>query len=1052
LLRADRGGLRMTEPIAFCGERRQLTIMFCDLVGSTGLSQRLDPEDLRDVIRSFEECCSAVVASYDGHVGGVSGDALVVSFGYPRSHGDEPERAVRTAIDIITAVERLAPPCGTNLQVRIGIATGLVVVSERSSGEADIVGETPNLANRLQAIAEPNTVVVSATTRQLTGRLFDFADLGCHALKGFPEPVPAWRVCSVNPNQGRFEALRCPELTKFVGRHEELAFLLKHWRSLRDDKGAVILVPGEAGIGKSRLLKEFADRVVAEGASVRRFFGSPYHRSSALHPLIDGARRFLGQSESESGLAALAAALKPLGAAASEHLPWLAALFGFPTGQATSSVTPQQRRERTLAAILWWLKAIADRRPVLLLIEDAHWLDPSSLELLSRVVEQTPVLRALVVVAFRPEFQAPWLNEPPVVLLPLDRLNRSETMLLVENVAGARKLPPALVEKLAARADGVPLFVEELTKTVLGSTLLSGVSAEPLPATLQDSLLARLDQLSSAKRAAQIAAVIGREFSYELLDEVAQLPDSALFEALSELTRAGLIFARGVPPKAQYAFKHTLVQEAAYTALLKRERRELHGRVASVLQRRIASGDQLQPEVLAHHFSEAGLAVQALQNWTLAAQRAFERSANIEVISHATRGLELLAHIPEPRECLTAELGLQLLLGGASWAAKGFASIDVERAFSRASELAASAGDHARLMDASRGLYGCYYARGDLTAAWGQAERVMALARASGKPGDLVVAHLARGQILFWRGEFAAARAEHERVLALYDPAEQRSMTLSVQIDPCVNARMHLGWSLWMLGYPKQALAAVERATADARLTGQPFSLAMALFWNGCVQLCCGRWRVTEAIANELRAVTDEHHIAFLGTCALVLQAATLIVSGEFNRGAALIREALAAFRSQQAGLGRPWALSLAVEGCVNTGRRTEGLAILDECFAALARDGERQWEAELHRLKGELLAEEPEASAQAEREFREAMTIARRQSARSLELRAALGLGRRLAERGDEVHAKALISELYDQFEEGFDTSDLRVARDFLKEGSGGHNADLRSHNRQRR
>ena len=1040
-----RAAAESTGAAPFHGERRQLTALFCDIVNSTAMANSLDPEEYHDVIRDFVRCCTAVVGPFEGHVAELRGDGALVFFGYPRSHGDEPERAIRAALGLIEAIGKTtaqgAPP-----RVRIGVATGVMAIDESILNKPAIVGEAVVLAARLQEIAEPDTVVISQMTLALAGDFFTVADLGAHALKGFAEPVPAWRVNGAKTMPNRFKALHHAEQSAFVGRVRERRAMMDVWQLARGGNGRVVTIAGEAGIGKSRLIRDVRDGLRGESGAVE-YFCSPYHATTALYPVTDRIARanFRAEDTAEQKLEALRSMLAAAGPDYKPHLPWLAALMSLPDKGAAQSGTPQQRKQKIFEALFWWIAGHARKNPLLLIVEDAHWCDPTSIELLQMLVERASSIPLMMIVSVRTPFDAGWMHHHNVVPVALDRLDEREASAIVAGVAGSRDLPPVMVERILAKTDGIPLFIEEFTKMVLGSAdavdaraatnVLAGLK---LPATLQDSLSARLDQLAPDKHVAQCAAVIGREFRYDVLAAVSSLPADALQSSLARLIEAGLVFAQGPKPHARYLFKHAMVRDAAYDGLLRRDRRRLHAAVASALERLSPAQARQEPELLAHHYTEAGLAPQALRYWGVAALRAMQRSANLEAIAHTAKAFELLATLPDTRERRVHELGLRFLSGGALWAAKGFASPEVEQTFLRAQELAAEVGDAAQTVVALRGLFGCYYARGELTRALAQGEAVKAVAQRSGSRGDLTVGHMEVGSILFWRGELDAARRELEAAVSLYDPAEQRARLLSTQIDPGANARYHLSWTLWTLGLPDQALASADRAVEAGREIAQPLTLAMALFWRAVVSLCRGEIAGAAADVAELRAVTTEFHILYLGATTTVLEGALLIEQDQVQAGMARIEQAFAEFQHQSAGLGRPWMLALVADGCRRAGMITQGLATIEAAFAAAGAHGEAHWNAELHRLKGELLlAQGSSDSCEAQACVREALAVARRQGARALELRAASSLCRMLQMGGEAQAGQALLGEVLAGFDEGFATRDVMAARRLAVSGS---------------
>lgn len=1049
---------------SFYGERRQLTALFCDIVGSTELAASLDPEEYHEIVRAFAQCCSGVVDRFGGHVKELRGDGALVFFGYPQARGDEPERAIRTALHIIDAIGKLTFPRGQQLRVRIGIATGLMAIDVGASHEPSIVGDALNLAMRLQGLAEPNAIVISDLVKQLAGNLFVLDDLGQHEVKGYAQPIQAWHVAGPKKMASQFDALHLRGLTGFVGREREMKLLVSCWDRVKRGNGQIVTVSGEAGIGKSRLIKQLRDTVASEGR-VFEYFGSQYHTNTAFHPIVEQVARSSGVGVEESQEARIEALRKMLERIAGDyqvHLPWIAALASLPAKDMPTVVPPEQRKQKTFDAILWWLGAVSQKKPLLLVIEDAHWLDPTSLEVMRVIADRIGTIPVMVVLSFRPPF-SPLLDDPRITHIALDRLRSDEAIAIVTSVVGDKALPPGLIERIVARTDGVPLFVEELTKMVLGSALgeqgagrTGAGNGEPwheLPTTLQDSLMARLDQLGPVKRVAQMAAVIGQEFRADTLLAISDLTPDSLQSALSQLLKAELIVADSAAPLARFAFNHALVRDAAYKSLLNRDRRQFHAKVAAALEAQNSAGNPVEPELLAHHYSEAGIPRQALKFWRLAVQQALQRSANVEAFHHTDTAIKLLQAQPDTPERRRMELDFRLLGGSAAWAVKGFGAAEVEETFTRARELAAEVGDPAQVVIALRGLFGCYYARGELGRAYAQAESVVALARQNASSGDLMVGHMLCGSIRYWQGRFGDARRELDTALSLYDPSEQEGRLLSSQIDPGVNARLHLGWTLWCQGFPDQALATSDEGLAVARFIDQPFSLAMALFWNSAIRLGRGEIDDVEAAVEELSSVTARYQIAYLGACAIVLHGAVLIAKGEPGSGIATIQRAFAAFKSQQAGLGLPWAMSLAAEGYLRAGLVKEALGIVANALAIVQKNDEHQWEAELYRLKGACLAALADQE-QAEASVRRALEIARRQGARSLELRAATTLAQITAPRGDkDIHL--LLEGIYSWFTEGFDTADVLAARRLLDEfrdrglelgsGRGGTN-DLRA------
>jgi class 3 adenylate cyclase/predicted ATPase len=1037
-------------------ERRQLTVLFCDLVGSTDLAGRLDPEDLRDVIRAYQDACAGAIVRFEGHVAKFMGDGVLAYFGYPRAHEDDAERAVCAGLQAVRAVGALAPCAGGPLAARVGIATGLVVVGdlvgEGAAQEQAVVGETPNLAARLQSLAEPGDVVVAPTTRRLLGGLFEYGDLGMHRLKGFAAPVRAWRVLGGSRAEGRFEARHAAGLTPLVGREYELGLLLDRWRQARDGEGQVVLLGGEPGVGKSRLVRALRERLAAEAYTPLSHFCSPYHQGSTLHPVIDLLERAAGLARDDPPERQLDK-LEAMIALATDDVrgepaPLLADLLAIPTGgrYLPLALSPQRRKERTLAALLTQLERLAAKQPVLALYEDVHWADPTTLELLDLIVDRVPGSRALVVITFRPEFRPPWIGFSHVTLLTLNRLNQRQVHAMAERVTGGKALPPEVLGQIVAKTDGVPLFVEELTKTVLESgllreeadryTLAGPLAPLAIPATLYDSLMARLDRLAPVREVAQVGAVIGREFGHELLAAVVPLPNDELAHALAELVDSELVFRRGTPPHAVYTFKHALVQDAAYASLLRGKRQQLHGRIAAVLEGRFPEAAEAEPELLARHFAEAGIGPQAIAYLRKAGERAAERSAYAEAIGHLKQGLELLQALPDGPERILQELDLQLALGAALMATRGYAGPEVEETYLRARELCDRAGETPRLFPVLHGLYRFHHVRGELQAAREAGEHLLRLAQSLGDHTLFVEARRAFGVPLFWLGEVTAALEQLEHGAAVYDPARHRPHASVYGIDPGVVCLSYAALALWQLGRPRQALDRSHEALSLARNLSHPQSVALALVWGAWLRQLRREPRPAREHAEAAAALCAEQGFPLWLAMAVILLGWASAEEGQEEEGIARMRQGLADLRATGAGLWRPSFLALLAKAHGRVGRVADGLGVLDEAFAMTSRNGERAHEAELHRIQGELLLAGGTADgAGAEACFREALAVARRQEARSFELRAATSLARLYADRGRCAEAHYVLAPVHGWFTEGFSTADLKEAKILLEE-----------------
>jgi predicted ATPase/class 3 adenylate cyclase len=1035
-------------------ERRQLTVMFCDLVGSTALSGALDPEDYRDVMRAYQEASAAIVGRYDGYVAKYLGDGILAYFGFPQAHEDDAERAVRAGLAMVEAIGELTPRPDLSLQARIGIATGLVVVGdmigEGVSEKRAVSGESPNLAARLQALAEANAVVISASTRRLLGGLFEYQDLGAHRLKGIAEPAQAWRVVGERKAASRFEAVRAKTLTPFVGREQEVALLLDRWERAKEGEGQVVLLSGEAGIGKSRITQTLRERLVDEPHTRLRYQCSPYYTNSALHPSIsqlEHAARFAPDDPPQHKLDKLEALLGQSIEAVQEVAPLFAALLSIPTGDRYPplDMTPQRQMEQTLETLVDQLVGLAARQPVLFILEDAHWIDPSTLEMIELTVNRVQDSPVLLVITCRPEFTPPWSGHTHVTSLTLTRLGRRESATMVENVTGGKAAPAEILDQIVAKTDGVPLFVEELAKAVLESGLLeeeaeryvlSG-SLPPLaiPASLQDSLMARLDRLSPIKEIAQMAAVIGREFSYELLAAVSTASDNELADALAQLAEAELVFRRGVPPRATYTFKHALVRDVAYESLLRSKRQQFHGRIAEVLEEQFPEVAETQPELLANHFTEAALIEQAVGYWHQAGQRAVARSANTEAIAHLTKGLELLDTLPGTAERSQRELTLQITLGVPLQATKGPGSPEAERAYSRARDLCRQAEHAPELFPAIWGLWRSHIARGNLRAGRELAEELLNLAQRQQDAALVLQAHHAQWATLLELGEFGSALEHIEQGIALYNRQEHHTQAfLFGGHDLCVCGQGHAALALWSLGFPDQALDRAGDGLTLAEELSHPVSLAHALRYALMVHLCRREALAMQEPAETLLALASEQNFADYSGLGMFMQGWAQTQRGQNEAGFAVMRQGLASRRATGRKREESNLIAVLAEALGKTGSAEEGLRSLNQALAVGADSGMAFWEAELHRLTGELLLCRSAGSrAEAEASYNQAIAVARRQQAKSLELRAATSLARLWQGQRKHAEARELLEPVYDWFTEGFDTPDLIAAKELL-------------------
>src|SRR5262245_20810151 len=828
-----------TEPVPSDeAERRPLTVMFCDLVGSTALSARLDPEDMWRVIASYHACITEVIGRYQGMIARYTGDGVLAYFGYPRAQEDDAQQAVRAALALVDAVANLRTAASAALQVRIGIATGTVIVSEllihEIAAEQAIIGETPNLAARLQTLAEPGTVLICPKTRQLTGGHFDYRDVGPVVLKGWEEPIPVWQVLGPSGVESRFEAMHKTKLPPLFGRDEETELLLRRWRHAIQGEGQVVVLSGEPGIGKSHIALALNELFPSDPHVTLRYFCSAHHTNSALFPFISQLERAAGFERGDSPAQKLFK-LEALAARSSterEHVAVLGDLFGLPAGDhlRLQELSPQKRKEKTFAALLAQLDGLAARQPVYIIFEDIQWIDPTSLELLAATVEHIPLLRVLLIATARPEFTPPWPSYPHMTTITLARLGRRDGAALVERVTGGKTLPKELMDEILARTDGVPLFIEELTKTVLESGLLQEQDGHyalerplpplAIPTTLHASLMARIDRLAPVREVAQIGAVAGREFHYELLRAVAGLPRDKLDEALGQLVRSELIFRRGETPHAVYTFKHALVREAAYASLLKSRRAHLHAAITNALEQHFPEIAQTQPETLARHLTEAGLIEKAIGYWLQAGRNAALRSANLEAMAHLRRGIELTDRLPPGKGQDRSELDLQLILGPCLIATQGAAASTAVATFARAREVCERLGEPPEYLQVMFWLATVSVVRGELPQAIEAVAALLSAAEARGDRPALINAIRGRAMILFFLGRIVEAREAIERAVEVFSASQDadRMAARAAGQDAGVAMQALMSWVLWVLGDVDGAVtrmtAALERADA----------------------------------------------------------------------------------------------------------------------------------------------------------------------------------------------------------------------------------------------
>jgi predicted ATPase/class 3 adenylate cyclase len=1038
-------------------ERRQLTVMFSDVVDSTKLSGQLDPEDYREVLRAYHSTCAEVIHRFDGYIAQHLGDALLVYFGFPEAHENDAHRGILAGLGMLEAMKtlhtRLEQDKGICLSIRVGLHTGLTVIGDIGEGQKHellALGEAPNVASRIQGLAEPDTIAISAATHRLVEGYFTVEDLGHHTLKGMAEPQQAYRVLGESTARSRLDLATTRGLTPLVGREQEVGLLLERWEQVKDGQGQVVLLSGEGGIGKSRLVQVLKDHVAAEAHTRLECRSSPYYQNTALYPMTDLLERtllFQREDAPEAKLNKLEDFLSRYKLPLEETTPLLSPLLSLPLPEDRYPPlhwTPQRQRQKTLESIVAILLEQAEQQPVLFILEDLHWTDPTTLELLDLLIDQTPTASIYALLTCRPHFQLPWQHRSYLTKVTINRLSRNQIERMAEQAAGGKRLPVEVLQQIVDKTDGVPLFVEELTKAVLESGVLKATDGHhelvapltslTIPATLQDSLMARLDRLVSAKGIAQQAAVIGRQFSYKLLHAVSQLDEPTLQKELTRLVEAELVYQRGLLPQATYTFKHALIQDAAYQSLLKSTRQQYHQRIAHVLQGQFPETAETYPELLAHHYTEAGLIAQAIPHWQKAGQSASQRSANAEAISHLMKGLELLKILPDTPEHVQQALTLQLSLGSPLMATKGSAAPEVEQAYIRARELCQQVGDPQQLFPVLQGLRRCYLQRAELETAHELGTQLFTLAQRLEDAAFLLEAHYALGRSLTYAGEFILAREHLEQAITLYN--RQRCRSDRLVGAPTVTCLSFVAHVVWYLGYPDQGLQRSHEALAVAHELSLPYRLASVLTWAAWLHLFRREAKAAQVQAEAAMNLSTEQRFPDWLSLGALVRGWALAEQGQGEEGIGQIQEGLTAWRATGAELLRPSFLALLAEAYGKGGYLEDGLRMLDEALAVVRNTGERWWEAEVYRLKGALLLRPvvPDAS-QAEACFHQALDVARAQQVKSLELRAATCLARLWQQQSKHKEARELLAPVYGWFTEGFDTADLQEAKAVLAE-----------------
>jgi class 3 adenylate cyclase/tetratricopeptide (TPR) repeat protein len=1032
-----------------CGaeaERRHVFVVFCDLVGSTPLSQRLDAEELRDLVGAYQRACEAVVLRHGGFVAQYRGDSIEVYFGYPLAHEDDASRAVRCALEMLETVRQLATETKVDLHVRIGIHSGRVVVGTLGGSQRPerlAIGDTPNIAARIQAEAAPGEVFVSDSLCRLLPGTFGVEPMGRRNLKGVERPMELFKVVA---SGGQAAGMTTPQ-TPFVGRASECDALEAHWCCVKSGVARFVMLRGEPGIGKSRLVEEFRRRVVGPDVAALDLRCTQYSQHSAFLPITELIGRRLGLDRTLSVNARLDridTRLKELRITGSDAAPLLAALLSLPTGERYPplKISPIRRRARTLQILASALQAIASQGRAILIAEDLHWADPSTLELLQLIISSASPLPLLGIFTARPEFQPAWLATGAVSLIDVSRLDSTEVAAVVSSVAKGKSMPGEVMRELTRRCEGVPLFLEEVTRAVMESGVLeehefSWKLTGPLPSTLipasvDASLMARIDRLGEARDTAQLAATIGREFSYALVRAVSERSEKEIRNDLKRIVDAGLAWQSSGNAET-YVFKHVLVQVAAYESLLRTTRQRHHETIARALLSEFKVDVEHQPEVVARHLSGAGHHVEASDYWLAAGQSALKRMAIPEAHGHFARALDGLKRLPESSEILTKELDLQIAIAPTMMTVHGWASPAVAEACERARALCQQLNRHDKLYPPIWGLWTNLFVGGMLDRALVTAQEVLAMARASGVPMLEVTGRHAVAYTHYYRGEWSEAITHAEAALALYSVAQERVLTSTFQLSSTVNLVAALGSALWMMGHQDRALQELDRMIAIAREVNHPSALSNAL-GVACYMLTFhhDHFRMLR-YAREVKSFAREEGWELWYAVGVMSSGWARLRMGDRVDGLRELLEGVALFRATRSDLMGPTVGVIHGDGLRAAGRQSEALEMLAATAETAHRGHVGVLLPDVYRLMGEIHLEAG-AIDEAESAFRKALETAEAQKALSLALRAALSYYTLLKRTKRRDEGLSLVRQRYERFGDSFSQPDLMVARALLE------------------
>ena len=1033
-------------------ERRQLTVMFADLVGSTEMAGKLDPEDMRDAITLYQECVTRHVNGIEGNVAKYMGDGVLCYFGWPQAHEDDPERAARAALNIIADLESAFASNGERLEARIGIATGLVVVGdligEGASQEEAVIGETPNLAARLQGVAEPGQVVVSDTTRHLLSHSLEVEHLGQKDLKGISRPVDAYAILGEHEASIIAGANLSASSTPLIGRETEISLLMDRWSNAVEGEGQVFVLSGEPGIGKSQISATLVNNLEGQPHKILQFQCSPYYANTTFYPVIGYLERSANFSRKDSEtvkLDKLEALIRTVFEDTTPFDALFAAMLSLPLDRYPAiGLEPLKQREKTIDAFVDFVAGQSRQTPLLFLFEDAHSCDASTLDVLTALVQRVAELPIFQLITHRPAFEPPWQSFGHVTQYNLNRLAKRHSVSIIEGITGGKQLPSQIVDQILEKTDGIPLFVEELTRTVLDAGFLvekedAYILEGPLPpfaipSSLQDSLMAKLDRLSPLKEVAQIGASIGREFTFELLACVSPQTDRDLQKSLQELTLNEIILARGTPPDATYTFKHALVQDAAYSSLLKSRRQQLHAKIANALTEEFAAQVELQPELAALHFSAAGLVAEAVPHWLSAGLIAISKSANEEAINHFTNGLDCLSATSESAARDEQELLLRAMLGVAQFTARGYASPELGENYENALSLAGRIGDTPYKSPALFGVWAYHLMRVNHAKATEVYSEAIEQARKTGVPHEMTAALAAATTSSIFKGQAQLGIDYSEASWSAYDKATHGDLVALYGQDVGLWCADFGSWAVWLDGRSDEADRRYGEANRLAEELGHPLSLASGLVHASLLYSMAGDVDRTLEYADKTIVVCEDVGIPARLVEALIMKGWALSQNGHIEDGIALTQQGMDGWRGAGAEIARPWWLALQSQQFSIKGDYESAQGCLDEALSTVERSGENLWLPELHRLKGQLLLDiDATQTSEAEAHFQLAMSTANQQVSKFWELRAATSLGALMNERGNREQALTMIQPLYDGFTEGAETLDLRNARQVL-------------------